>query len=220
MGIQVMITEKQALMCDITAAILNEWNEVLVLKKAPNWQSGLKICKENCPNILLIDIFQYKEGLDIIHEFKQSCPDMKVVLLTFCKDQSLIVKALNMGTDAYVAKDADYKHLISAVQAVLKNEDYCFPPVSQLVLDDMEQMKKMLTEYRKMEQLTKRERQVLELIARGLSNLQIAGALDISDKTVKSHVSHLLRKLGLEDRTQATIFFLSDRNKTRRNQEE
>lgn len=207
----VVIIDEQALMLEIVEAILSESKDILLQQKFRSFAKGSSYLKKSGSDVLMIDLFQCVEELDTLLWIKEQFPEMKIILFTFCKDQSLILRALNMGLDGYVAKDSGYEHIERSIQSVCEGEEYFFPPISDLMKEDMENMKQILSNSQKANGLTKREREVMSLIAKGCSNLQIAENLNISDKTVKNHVSSLLRKMNFNDRTQAAVFFLNHR---------
>lgn len=205
----VVIIDEQALMLEIVEAILSESKDILLQQKFRSFAKGSSYLKNNGPDVLMIDLFQCIEGLDTLLWIKEQFPEIKIILFTFCKDKSLILRALNMGLDGYVSKDSGYEHIERSIRSVCEGEEYFFPPISDLMQEDMENMKQILSKSQKANGLTKREREVMSLIAKGCSNLQIAENLNISDKTVKNHVSSLLRKMNFNDRTQAAVFFLN-----------
>lgn len=205
----IVLIDQQKLMLEIVEAILSETSDILLQKKINSWGKGMQYLKKEQPDILLIDAFQYRDSLEILSFLKNEFPEMKMILFTFCKDKSLIVRALNTGIEGYVAKDSDYEHIIRSIEAVYRGEDYFFPPVSDLMMEDMKYVQQALYHSKRIQDLTKRQREVMSLIAKGYSNLQIAEELNISDKTVKNHVSALLRKMNFNDRTQAAVFFLN-----------
>lgn len=210
MGIRVMILEKQDLMGEIVQVLLTEASGISLGYRANTWNSCARQLKKDPPDVLLIDIFQFDQGSELIPLLKKMNGKMKILIFTLCKDKRLIVKALNEGAEGYLAKDAEHFRMEEGIRRLYEGEDYIFPPISELMERDMEYVKKALGESKKINQLTKRERQVMELIGKGYSNLQIAQELFISDKTVKNHVSNVLKKMNLNDRTQVAVFFLNN----------
>lgn len=201
--------DTQKLMLEIVDAILSEKSDILLQKKINSWNKGMQYLKKEQPDILLIDVFQYVNSLERLSFLRKEFPKMKIIVFTFCKDQALIVRAVNIGIEGYVAKDSDYEHIAQSIEAVYHGGDYFFPPISDLMKEDMKYVRQALYQSKRIQDLTKRQREVMSLIAKGYSNLQIAEELNISDKTVKNHVSALLRKMNFNDRTQAAVFFLN-----------
>lgn len=206
---KIMVAEMQPLFREILEAYLQEKEDIRLLPSARSRSDLLRKIKREQPDILLIDIFQYTEEFVLLDSLQKQYPSMKILLMTFCRDQAKIVRALNCGVAAYIAKDAEAARLPAALDAIRRGEEYCCPPVSELIWEEMEDLQMRWEEFRKIESLTKREKEVMRLIAGGLSNQRIAEELNISDKTVKNHVSALLRKMNLDDRTQAAVFFLN-----------
>lgn len=208
---KILIAELQPLFREILEVCLKERKDVKLLQSAKSRSELLRKTKKEKPDILIVDIFQYPEEIALLDMIREACPTVKIVLLSFCREQAKVLKALNRGVQAYLAKDAEPACLIEAIDAAAVGEDYCFPAVSELMRKDMEDLQTLWDDVKRMDSLTRREKEVIGLIARGYSNLQIAEELNISDKTVKNHVAALLKKMRLQDRTQAAIFFLHQR---------
>ncbi|MDO4721278.1 MAG: response regulator transcription factor [Peptostreptococcaceae bacterium] len=208
---KILIAELQPLFREILEVYLKERKDVKLFQSAKSRSELLRKIKKEKLDILIVDIFQYPEEIALLDMIREACPAVKIVLLSFCREQAKVLKALNRGVQVYLTKDAEPARLIEAIDAAEAGEDYCFPAVSELMRKDMEDLKILWDDAKRMDSLTRREKEVIGLIARGYSNLQIAEELNISDKTVKNHVAALLKKMRFQDRTQAAIFFLHQR---------
>ena len=146
-------------------------------------------------------------GIAATREIVASLPDARVVILTTFEDDEYIFGALTAGASGFLLKRTSPELLIEAIKAVAAGDSLLSPSVTRRVIDRMAALpsgEAVLD--RRVEQLTTREREVLEQLARGLSNAEIARVLVIEESTVKTHVKRVLMKLGLRDRVQAVIF--------------
>jgi DNA-binding NarL/FixJ family response regulator len=168
-------------------------------------EDGLKVVqqvKEIQPDVVVQDIFMPgMNGLDICRELSKKFPKTKVLMLTMHDTQEFIIQALESGACGYVTKDAPPDQLIEAILAVARGEKFVGEKITPEIIDRVG--KDDGDPYKK---LTTRERQVLQLIAEGNTSRQIASILEISEKTVDTHRSHLMRKLGFHDQTELVKF--------------
>jgi DNA-binding NarL/FixJ family response regulator len=147
------------------------------------------------------------DGIAATREVLACSPDVKVVMLTTFEDDDYIFGALNAGASGFLLKRTSPEELIAAIHTVADGDSLLSPSVTRRVIDRMaEQPAPDATSAERLTELTPREREVLELVARGLSNGEIAKAFVIEESTVKTHVKRILRKLRLRDRVQAVIF--------------
>lgn len=213
MDIQVMVVDDHELIREIVSSILETQPGMRVVYKARNGYDALNFLKDNKVDIILLDILMpYMNGLEALKQIKQMKYKTKVIMLSASEDKTIILSALNSGADGYLSKDVTSSKITEAVAEVYKGNSYIYPPVSQMITRDFDYVKNQIEENTKINKLTKREHEIMELIAQGMSNIQIAQNLEISDKTVKNHVSSILKKLNLNDRTQVAVFALSKRN--------
>ena len=159
----------------------------------------LKICT---PDVLLLDInMPRKNGLEVLQTLKSSKSKVKVLVLTVHNEVEYLMKAVDIGVDGYILKDSESAELKKAIFSIVEGENYIQPSLAPLL---MKRLDSSVDENE--EGLTKREMEVLKLIAEGLFNKEIADKLSISEKTVKNHVSNIFRKINVSDRTQAAVY--------------
>ena len=145
-----------------------------------------------------------KNGLDVLKELNQSGNrKIKVLVLTVHNEVEYLIKAVELGVDGYVLKDSESSELKKAIMTILNGETYIQPDLIPMLNAKMISME---NDYDKIDSLTKRELDVLKNLAIGMYNKEIATNLEISERTVKNHVSNIFKKIGVSDRTQAAVF--------------
>ena len=161
------------------------------------------------PDILLLDInMPKKNGIEVLEYIKQNKIPVKVLILTVHNEVEYLLKAVDIGIDGYLLKDSSYDELKEAIDVVISGNTYIQPSLLPALNESMEDY---ALDKEKIEWLTKRELDVLRLISEGCSNKKISDELTISERTVKNHISHIFRKIDVDDRTQAAVFAI--RNK-------
>lgn len=174
-----------------------------VVGEAENGQEGIDKALELRPDVILMDlVMDVMDGIEATKEILKQWPDAKILILTSFIDDEKVYPAMAAGARGYLLKTSSAKEIAEAIQRTHLGEEIIEKAVSEKVLAKKEEKKK----YAMHEDLTKREQEVLGLIAEGLSNQEIADKLFITLKTVKTHVSNILSKLDVSDRTQATIY--------------
>jgi two-component system, NarL family, response regulator LiaR len=201
--ITVLITDDHSVVRQGVRVFLETQPEIEVLGEAASGQEAIKMCLELAPDVVLLDLLMPKmNGVEATRQIKQVSPRSNIVILTSYHDDEFIVPAIKAGALSYLLKDVSPTELIAAVKKASIGEVVLHPQVAQKLMKGLREN----GENQIVEELSKRELEVLQLVAEGLSNLEIAERLFISDKTVKSHVSNILGKLHLADRTQAAVY--------------
>lgn len=205
--IRVIIADDHELIREGIKQILELESDIEVVGQVSNGEEAFIMANELEPDIVLLDINMPKlNGIETLRRFKDLGLKSKIIILTIHEDREYILKTLKIGAYGYILKDTDADSLIKGIRAVAKGEKYIQPSVSELVNGNSKLDKEESNNIKKINSLTKREYEVLMLIAEGLNNRDIAEKLFISEKTVKNHVSSIFKKLDLNDRVQATIF--------------
>ena len=206
--IRVLLVDDDALMRAGLAAILSSDEGIDVVGEAGDGRAAVEAVRELRPDVVLMDVrMPGLDGIAATREIVATDGAVRVVILTTFEDDDYIFGALTAGASGFLLKRTSPELLLDAIGAVAAGDSLLSPSVTRRVIDRMAALpsgEAVLD--RRVETLTPREREVLEQLARGLSNSEIAAALVIEESTVKTHVKRILMKLGLRDRVQAVIF--------------
>ena len=181
-------------------------DDIEVVGEAATGEEGVKLARDLLPDVTLQDlVLPGIDGVEATRQIKATSPSTRVIVLTSFADGDKVFPAIKAGAISYLLKDVQPEELARAIRAAQRNEAVLHPEVASKLMAEFNTVRPAETQ---VEQLTEREMDVLRLIARGKSNKEIADTLIISEKTVKTHVSNILSKLHLADRTQAAIYAL------------
>jgi DNA-binding NarL/FixJ family response regulator len=202
--LRLLIADDQPLMRAGFRAVLEATGEMEVVAEAGDGREAVATARAVRPDVVLMDIRM--PNLDGIEAIKQMPGHRVLVLTTFPMDE-YIVEALRAGASGFITKDVPAAELVRAVRVVAAGDALLTPEVTRQLLDRVARRlpAPVATGPEVLAELTEREREVLELLARGMSNAEIAEALVVGEATVKTHVSNVLMKLGLRDRVQAVV---------------
>ncbi|MTT33199.1 response regulator [Terrilactibacillus sp. BCM23-1] len=182
---------------------LNMQKDIEIVGEARDGKEAVEKAKLLLPDLVLIDLnMPVMNGIEATRAIKQSHGQIKILILTSFSDQDHVLPAIEAGADGYQLKDIEPDVLIHSIHAVMQGENDLHPKATTEVLKSLSSKNK----HRPIDDLTKREKDVLGEIVKGKSNKEIASALFISEKTVKTHVTNILSKLELADRTQAAVY--------------
>ena len=204
--IKVLIADDHALMRQGLKQILELEEDIEVIGLAVNGEEALKMDQQLKPDVILLDINMPKmNGIQALWRLKDMGTDSKIIILTIHDDKEYLFETINIGASGYVLKDAEASSLVKAIRNVYNGDSYIHPTLASALVKEYNKVCKSENED-KTEKLTRREYEVLILIAEGNNNKEIADNLFISEKTVKNHVSNIFKKIGVTDRTQAAIY--------------
>lgn len=205
--ITVLIVDDHSLMRQGLQQILELENDIKVIGQASNGEEAIQKTLEYKPDVVLLDInMPLVNGIEALRRLKDIGVDSKIVMLTIHDDREYLYETLNIGADGYVLKDADSETLIKAIRDVYKGKSFIQPSLATYLAKEYRSANKDSDKSSVKDVLTRREYEVLTLIAEGLNNKEIAERLYISEKTVKNHVSNIFRKINVSDRIQAAIY--------------
>lgn len=208
MEIKILIADDHSMIREGIKQLLELDSEFKVIGQASDGEECLSLLEECTPDVLLLDINMPKmTGLGVLERLKASKSKVKVLILTIHNEVEYLLKAVDIGCNGYVLKDSDSSLLKKAIISVYEGDSFIQPdliPVLNAGLVNRESGEV------KLEGLTKREIEVLKLLAEGLFNKEIAYKLSISERTVKNHVSNIFKKINASDRTQAAVFAIKN----------
>ena len=202
---KIIICDDQAVVRDGLELLLNLEKDIEVLGTARDGAEALELVENVQPDLVLMDLkMPGMNGIEATRQIRAKFPQVKVLVLTTYDDDEWVFDAIRSGASGYLLKDTPREKVIEAVLGTAGGKSFVDPAVAGKLLDKVSsrgtQPSSLLTE-----QLTAREVDVLRLLAKGLSNAEIAGQLHLSEGTVRNHVSAILDKLGVSDRTQAAV---------------
>ena len=204
-AIKLVIADDHSMIREGLKQLLELEGQFKVIAEASDGVECLEILSKEAPDVLLLDInMPNKNGVDGLKEVHQSGNrKVKVLVLTVHNEVEYLIKAVELGVDGYVLKDSESSELKKAIMTILNGETYIQPDLIPMLNAKMISME---NDYDKIDSLTKRELDVLKNLAIGMYNKEIATKLEISERTVKNHVSNIFKKIGVSDRTQAAVF--------------
>ena len=209
MSIRVVVVDDQALVRGGFSMVLGHQDDIEVVAEAGNGLEAIEAARAHRPDVILMDIRMPElDGLEATSRIVNEAdwPVRVLVVTTFDPDE-YVYKALRAGASGFVLKDIPPEQLIAAVRTVVEGGALLAPSITKRLIQQFAEKLALDTNLSsRLDRLTSREREVLALVARGHNNSEIADALIIGAATVKSHVSSILTKLGLRDRTQAVVF--------------
>ena len=210
--IRIMLAEDHSMIRQGLRQLIELENDIKVVSEASNGEEAVSYFFIEQPDVVLMDINMPKlNGLQALEAIKQKSPDANIIMLTIHQDREYLFKALQLGANGYVLKDADGTVLIEAIRKVNLGDAYIQPTMARELIVEFKRYTSGETgASRKNNLLSDRELEVLALIAKGLLNKEIAKKLFISEKTVKNHISNIFKKLNVSDRTQAAVYALKN----------
>jgi DNA-binding NarL/FixJ family response regulator len=206
--IRILLVDDQSLIRRGMKALLKSDSELQVVGEAENGQEAIALVELLQPDVVLMDVrMPVMDGVAATQIIGQKYPQTKVLVLTTFDDQEYIFQSLQAGASGYLLKDTPFEELTTAIRVVQKGYTQLGPGLAQKAMTVVPAPRPNLPPA--WQQLTPREQEILQLIAQGASNREIAETLYITEKTVRNHVTNILSQLNLRDRTQAAIFFHS-----------
>lgn len=202
-NIKILVADDHEMVRRGLVSYLQTEDDITVVGEASNGQEAIDLCQSLRPDVVLMDlIMEPMGGLEATKAIKEIFPEVQVIVLTSFIDEKQIFPVLEAGALSYLLKTAQAHEIVDAIRLAVRNEAVIEPKVASRMLTRM----RTASDKHPHDDLTQRELEVLILVGEGKTNQEIADALYIGIKTVKTHVSNILSKLGVEDRTLAAIY--------------
>ena len=205
---RVLIADDDDLMRAGLVELLTADDDIQVVGQASTGREAVERARRVAPDVVLMDIRMPDiDGISATRELSRARPDAKDLIVTTFEQDDYVFGALRAGASGFVTKRTRPEELIAAVHSIAAGDSLLSPSVTRRVIDRMaQQPTPEVADQTRLDALTPREREVLQLVARGLSNREIAAALFVEESTIRTHVKRILMKLDLRDRVQAVIF--------------
>lgn len=213
--IKVMIADDHSMVREGLTQLIELEDDIEVVAQAGDGQEALEKIQNSVPDVVLLDINMPKmNGLDVLKKLKEENHPSRIIILTIHNEVEYLLKAVEIGVNGYVLKDSEADVLVKAIRSVYMGDSYIQPNMATQLykkMNNQHENEEKLQISKQISRLTKREMQVLKLVTIGLLNKEIAHRLEISEKTVKNHVSNIFKKIEVSDRTQAAVFAIKNR---------
>lgn len=206
--IRIIITDDHALIREGLKQLLEFDGDISVIEEAANGEECIEKVVRYNPDVLLLDInMPKKNGIEVLENIRDRGLNQKVIILTVHNEVEYMLKAMDLGVNGYILKDSCSSEIKQAIYTVMKGEVFI---QKELVPILNSKLLKRDIDKEKIKSLTNRELEILKLVSHGQSNKDLASALNISERTVKNHLSSLFKKIDVEDRTQAAVFAIKN----------
>jgi len=212
--IKIMIVDDQSILTQGLKMILNAEDDLKVIGLAANGQEALSLCQWQCPDVILMDIkMPIMDGVEATEKIIQQFPPVKIIILTTFNEEGYIFNALKKGAWGYLLKESPPEEIIEAVRTVFRGGSILQPTVAAKVVEEFSRLASQSDSQlvdKRVHFLSDREIEISKLVGLGKNNKEIASELFLTEGTVRNHLTHILEKLSLRDRTQLAIFVIKN----------
>ncbi len=204
--IRVMLVDDQTLVRQGILSLLSLCDSMEVVAQAEDGEDALRQLPDVQPDVMLLDMRMPRmNGLELLQRLQREDSLVPTIILTTFDDDQLVLQGIQAGAMGYLLKDVSLEQLTDAIRQVAAGKSLVQPAVTQRLLKGLQAMNNEFSSLEKPEELTEREMEILRLMATGFSNKEIANSLHVAEGTVKNHVSNILSKMGVRDRTRAVL---------------
>jgi DNA-binding NarL/FixJ family response regulator len=203
--ISLVVIDDHPLLREGVVTTLGSQPDMEVLAEGASARDALALAREHLPDVILLDVSMPGGGIRAASDISRACPIVKMVMLTVSEDEEDVLSAFKAGASGYVLKGVGGRELADIVRSVHAGQNYITPGLAASLLQDADQRRGASAPPDPLETLTQREREILQELSKGASNKAIARALDLSEKTVKHHMTNILQKLRVRNRVEAAV---------------
>ena len=205
--IRILLADDHTVMRSGLRALLERQGNIEIVAEAENGREAVSLCGALAPEIAIVDVgMPVLNGIEATKALLKESPSTGVVMLSMHSDESYVMRSLQAGARGYLLKDSAASDLLSAIEAVSQGKSFFSPAIRRLLAEDYVRVLQQKGEVDSYELLTMREREILQLLAEGKTNKEVAGALHISPYTVETHRSNILEKLGLHSGAELILY--------------
>jgi two-component system response regulator NreC len=208
--VRLLVVDDHALVRSGLRALLNGKDDVQVVGEAADGDEAIRLVGELAPDVVLMDLSMPhgKDGLTATREIREKYPDTAILVLTMHDDDEYLFRAIQAGASGYILKSAPHEELLAAIHTVARGDAYLYPTATKRLMGEYLEQIEQGAQNNPLNQLSERELEVLELVAKGYANKEIAEKLVISVKTVETHKARVMEKLGLRTRPELVEYAL------------
>lgn len=207
-AIRILVADDESVVRDGVVAILSFQSDIKVVGEAEDGEKAIEIARQTKPDVILLDMRMPKiNGLDAIPKLKAASPKSRILVLTSFAESEMVYQTIKAGALGFLLKDARRDQLLQAIRDVANGQASIQPTIAMKVIHEINNPAELMYTA---DPLTPREHETLELIARGLSNQEIAATMVVHERTVAKYVSSILEKLHLANRTQAALYAIRE----------
>jgi DNA-binding NarL/FixJ family response regulator len=204
--IRVCLVDDQTLVRQGIRSLLELVDDIEVAAEAGDGDEALRVIRQTRLDVVLLDVrMPGRSGLDVLKGLKQTGELPPTIILTTFDDDAVVLEGIRLGARGYLLKDVSLEQLVEAIRTLVRGGTLIRPAMTERILRSLENVAHDFASFSSPEPITEREREVLRLMSGGYSNREIAEALHVAEGTVKNHVSNILSKLGVRDRTRAVL---------------
>ena len=205
--LRILLADDHIVMRSGLRALLDRQPNLEVVGESENGHETVALATSLKPDVVVMDVgMPVLNGIEATHAIVTQCPTIAVVILSMHADESYVMRALKAGARGYLLKDSAAADLIGAIQAVSQGKSFFSPKVSRILAEDYVRVLKQKGAVDTYDLLTSREREILQLLAEGKANKEVATALNISPYTVETHRGHILQKLNLHNSAELVLY--------------
>ena len=211
-NVKVLLADDHGIVRKGLRFVLESEPDMTVVAEASNGREAVRLCEQYQPEIAIVDIAMPQlNGIDAVSQIRKASPSTQAMVLSMHSDETYILRALSAGAKGYILKDAVEDEILPAVRSVLKGKSYFSPAIAKTLLEDYVRYLRQRGLEDSYDLLTDREKEILQLLAEGRSNKEVANLLNLSVTTVETHRTNMMQKLGLHSAAEIVLYAVRKR---------